>query len=138
MADLNRVFLVGRIVRDAELKYTTSNRPVCQFDLAINRAKREGDGWTEETMFINRISYWGEQAERKAEYLQKGRLVFVEGRLRMDEWEKDGQKRRELKVVATHVQILSAPRAESGAGAFKEQTFKKPESGLASEDDLPF
>ncbi|HUT05007.1 MAG TPA: single-stranded DNA-binding protein [bacterium] len=138
MTDLNRVFLVGRLVRDAELKYTTSNLPVCQFDLAVNRAKREGDGWKEETMFINRISHWGEQAERKAEYLQKGRLVFVEGRLRMDEWEKDGQKRRELKVVATHVQLLSSPKAESGAGAFKEQTFTKPASDLVSEDDLPF
>jgi len=89
-------------------------------------------------MFINRIAHWGEQAERKAEYLQKGRLVFVEGRLRMDEWEKDGQKRRELKVVATHVQLLSSPKAEGGAGAFKEQTFKKPDSNLVSEDDLPF
>ncbi len=138
MTDLNRVFLVGRLVRDAELKYTTSNRPVCQFDLAINKAKREGDGWTEETMFINRISYWGERAEKIAEYLQKGKLILLEGRLRMDEWEKDGQKRRELKVVATQVQFLSSPRTESGAGAFKEQTFKKPASDLVSEDDLPF
>ena len=138
MTDLNRVFLVGRLVRDAELKYTTSNLPVCQFDLAINRARRDGDGWAEETMFLNRISFWGEQAERRAEHLLKGKLIFVEGRLRMDEWEKDGQKRRELKVVATHVQILSSPRAEGGAGAFKDQGFEKPNADLVSDDDLPF
>jgi len=138
MTDLNRVFLVGRLVRDAELKYTTSNQPVCQFDLAINRHRREGDSWAEETMFINRISFWGEQAERRAEHLQKGKLLFVEGRLRVDEWEKDGQKKRELRVVATQVQILSAPKPEGGAGAFKEEAFEKPDTDLASDDDLPF
>ena len=138
MADLNRVFLVGRLVRGAELKYTTSNLPVCQFDLAINRARRDGDGWVDEAMFLNRISFWGEQAERRAEHLQKGKLVLVEGRLRMDEWEKDGQKRRELRVVATHVQILSSPKGESGAGAFREQSFERPNTDLVSDDDLPF
>lgn len=138
MTDLNRVFLVGRLVRDAELKYTTSNQPVCQFDLAINRHKREGDSWAEETMFINRIALWGERGEKIAERLTKGALVFVEGRLRMDEWEKDGQKRRELKVVAFSVQFLSSPRAESGAGAFKDEAFEKADTDLASDDDLPF
>ncbi len=138
MTDLNRVFLVGRLTHDAELKYTTSNRPVCQFSLAINTPKREGEGWTEETMFINRISFWGERAEAKAEHLLKGKLVFVEGKLRMDEWEQEGQKRRMLKVVASNVQFLSSPRAEGGAGAFKDQGFEKPDADLVSDDDLPF
>ncbi|MBN1593324.1 MAG: single-stranded DNA-binding protein [Candidatus Coatesbacteria bacterium] len=138
MKDLNRVFLTGRLVRDAELKFTTSNRPVCEFDLAVNRPKREGDGWTEDTMFLNRISFWGDRAESRAENLQKGRLVFVEGSLRMDEWEQDGQKRRMLKIVAFDVQILSSPRGEGGGSAFKDKSFDKPPDDLVSDDDLPF
>jgi len=138
MNDLNKVFLTGRLVRDAELKYTTSNRPVCEFDLAVNRPKREGDGWVDEVMFLNRISFWGERAEAKAERLLKGKLVLVEGRLRMDEWEQEGQKRRMLKVVAFNVQFLPSPRAEGGAGAFKDQGFEKPDADLVSDDDLPF
>ena len=138
MTDLNRVFLVGRLVRDAELKYTTSNQPVCQFDLAINTRKKQGEEWHDDTLFLNRVALWGERGEKIAERLTKGVLVFVEGRLRMDEWEKDGQKRRELKVVAFNVQFLSSPRAEGGAGAFKDEAFEKPDTDLASDDDLPF
>ena len=137
MADLNRVFLVGRLTHDAELKYTTSNRAVCEFSIAINTPKKEGGQWKEETMFINRISFWGERAEAKAEYLLKGKLIFVEGKLRMDEWEQDGQKRRMLKIVAFNVQLLSSPRADSTGGALSEKPFTKPEEKLA-DDDLPF
>ncbi len=142
MMDLNRVFFTGRLVRDAELKYTTANLPVCQFDIAVNRARRDGDGWVDEVMFLNRISFWGEQAERRAEHLKKGKMILVEGRLRMDEWEKDGQKRRELRVVANHIQILSSPKSDGGSGggggAFQEKSFEKPKTDLVSEDDLPF
>ena len=138
MADLNRVFLIGRLTHDAELKYTTSNQPVCQFSLAVNTPKREGDEWTDATMFINRISLWGKRAEAITEHLLKGKLIFVEGRLRMDEWEREGEKRRELRIVASEIKILSSPRAETGAGGLKGEAFPKPESELADDEDLPF
>lgn len=139
MTDLNRVFLVGRLTHDAETKYTTSNLPVCEFSLAVKTAKREGDRWSDVTMFINRISLWGKRAESIAEHLLKGRLVFLEGKLRMDEWDQDGQKRRELRIVATDVQILSVPRTEAApGGGLKDEAFAKPESELTDDDDLPF
>ena len=138
MADVNRVFLVGRLTRDAEIKYTASNFPVCEFSLAVKTARREGEGWTEEPMFINRISLWGKRAEAISEHLLKGRQILLEGRLGVDEWEKDGQKRRELRIVATNVELLSVPRGETGADALKEEGFPKPDSDLVEEDDLPF
>ena len=121
MTNFNKVFLIGRVIRDAELKYTTSNAPVCQFDLAVNQRKKQGSEWVDDTLFLNRVALWGERGEKIAERLTKGTLVLLEGRLAMNEWEKDGQKHRELRVVATNVQVLrktgdAAASETSGAG----------------------
>ena len=138
MADINRVFLVGRLTRDAEIKYTTSNLPVCEFSIAVKTAKREGEQWVESTMFLDRISLWGKRAEAIAEYLLKGRLIFLEGRLRMDEWEQEGQKRKALRIVATDVQILSVPKSEAQAPGPAPQPAPEPEEELVEDEDLPF
>ena len=113
MANLNQVFLIGRLTRDPELRYVSSGKAVANFNLAVNRVFTTQEGERkEETCFV-RIAVWGKQAENCSQYLSKGRQVFVEGRLRSSSWEtEDGTKRSALEVVAGRVQFLD--RAEPG------------------------
>jgi len=117
MANLNKVLLTGNLTRDVELRHTHGGTAVANFGLAVNRRwkdKKTGDG-REETTFID-IEVWARMAELCAEYLSKGSPVFVEGRLKLDQWEsKDGQKRSKLRVVAENVQFLERrPKADDG------------------------
>jgi single-strand DNA-binding protein len=120
MAYLNKVFLIGNLTRDPELRVTPKGTAVCQFGLAVNRQYKDESGATrDETAFID-IEAWGKQGELVSKYLQKGSLAFIEGRLRFDSWEDktSGQKRNKLKVVLDNVQFLSRSTGQqSGAAA---------------------
>ena len=110
MATLNKVMLIGNLTRDPEVRYTPSGSAVSDIRLAVSRKYKTASGQEkEETCFVS-VTVWGRQAETAGEYLRKGSPVFVEGRLKLDEWEKDGQKQSRLTVVAERVQFLSAPR----------------------------
>ena len=132
MANLNRVFLIGNLTRDPELKYTQSGLAVCEFGLAVNRKFRTNDQEREETLFVE-ITVFGRQAETANEYLTKGRPVFIEGRLKLDQWTSaEGQKRSKITVIAERFQFLggrsdSQPSRESPAS---------PQSD--ADDDIPF
>jgi single-strand DNA-binding protein len=119
MANLNRVFLIGNLTRDPEVRYTPSGTAVAQFGLATNRRwkDRQSGEMREEATFVD-IEVWGKQAELAGQYLSKGRPVFIEGRLRLDQWEdrNTGQKRSRLKVVGERFQFLGG-RGEGGGGA---------------------
>ncbi len=148
MASLNKVLLIGNLTRDPELRYTQDGTAVADFGLAINRRFKGRDGQQrDETCFVD-VTVWAKQAEVACEYLSKGRLVFVEGRLRLDTWEKEGQKRSKLSVVAQRVQFLGG-RGGQGKPAperkkeppEKEPLEKQPESPpepTIDEDDIPF
>ena len=107
MANLNKVFLIGRLTRDPELRYIPSGTAVATFTVATNRAFTMASGEKrEETCFVRVVS-WARQAELCGEYLSKGSPVFVEGRLQSRSWETpDGQKRSTLEVVANNIQFL--------------------------------
>ncbi len=91
MASFNRVILVGNLTRDVVVKYTQSQTAVTEIGLAVNdRVKKQGE-WVDETTFVD-ITLWGRTAEIAGEYLSKGAPVLVEGRLKLDQWEQDGQK----------------------------------------------
>lgn len=136
MAFLNKVFLMGNLTRDVELRYTPSGVPVAKMGLAVNSYFKTSDGDTkEETLFINVVA-WRKLAENCAEYLSKGRPIFVEGRLKMDQYEWEGQKRKDFEVVARNVQFLGGGRRE-GAGTEDDYTPDK-EEDVPSEDDIPF
>jgi single-strand DNA-binding protein len=91
MASFNRVILVGNITRDIELKYTQSSLAVTELGLAVNdRRKNQAGEWIEETTFVD-VTLWGRTAEIAGEYLGKGSSVLIEGRLKLDTWEKEGQ-----------------------------------------------
>jgi single-strand DNA-binding protein len=117
MANLNKVMLIGNLTRDPELRYLQSGTAVCDFGLAVNRSYRTGGGeQKEEVLFID-VTAFGKQAEIVSEYLQKGRPVFVEGRLRLDQWTgNDGQRRSKINVVLENFQFLDSRGGGGGGG----------------------
>ena len=117
MASVNKVILVGNLGRDPELRYIPSGQAVANFSLATSDRWRDKEGNNQERTEWHRIVVWGKSAENCAQYLQKGRSVYVEGRLQTQEWEdKEGVKRKTTEVVAQTVQFLGG-RGGAGGGA---------------------
>jgi single-strand DNA-binding protein len=116
MPNLNKVMLMGNLTRDPELRYLPSNMPVVSIGLAINRRWRNQQGeQQEETTFVDCESF-GKQAEVINQYLRKGRPIFIEGRLKLDQWQdKEGHNRSRLKVVIESFEFVDS-RAGGGAG----------------------
>ena len=148
MADINNVVLVGRLTRDAELKYTASGQVFCKLALAINRRRKVGEKWEDEVNYFDVVS-WGRQGEALNQYLLKGKQVGIEGELRQDRWQQDGQNRSKIEIVANNIQLLggggqSASAFSSGGGsAQNERSESGPSSSDASgrdefTDDIPF
>jgi single-strand DNA-binding protein len=116
MADLNHVALIGRLTRDAELKYTAGGQAVCKFAIAVNRRKKNGDQWVEEPNYFD-IVLWGRQGETLNQYLVKGKQIGVDGELRQDRWEQDGQNRSRIEIVAANIQLLGGGQGSYGGGS---------------------
>ncbi len=127
MANFNKVLLMGNLTRDPEVRFTPSGMAVADLGLAVNRRYRGADGQDhEETCFV-KVTVWGKQAETCGQYLKRGRPVFIEGRLKFDEWEKEGQKFNRLSVVAERVQFLG-----EGGGRGGQQPGQDHEAGGAA------
>jgi single-strand DNA-binding protein len=124
MASLNKVFLIGNLTRDPDLRYTPNGTAVVTFGLAINRNYTTGSGEKKEETCFARIVVFGRQAENCNQFLAKGRQVFIEGRLQYRSWESDGQKRSSLDVVAERVQFLTRPRSQEEAAATKGELLQ--------------
>jgi len=142
MANFNKVLLMGNITRDPELRYIPSGTAVLDLGLAVNRRVKSKDGtWGDEAAFID-VTVWGKQAENCAEYLSKGRPVFVEGYLRMDQWEdkKTGEKRNKLRVTAENVQFLGGRKGGGPGKPDADAAGPEPEPADTdlSDDDIPF
>lgn len=139
MADFNRVILMGRLTRDIEIKYTQSGLAVTEVGMAISdRRKNQAGEWIEETVFVD-VTLWGRQAEVASEYLSKGSPVFIEGRLKLDTWETDGQKRSKLRVVGERMQMIGSRQGAAGPNAGKGRdpaTFDESEyTGRPTQDE---
>src|SRR6476620_8756955 len=116
MASFNRVILLGNLTRDVEVRYLQSGTAVADVGLAVNdRRKGQNGEWIEETTFVD-VTLWGRTAEVAGEYLSKGSPVLIEGRLKLDRWEKDGQKHSKLKVTADKLQMLGSKEGARGGG----------------------
>ncbi|MDR3283920.1 MAG: single-stranded DNA-binding protein [Treponema sp.] len=106
MSDVNHVILIGRLTRDAELKYTSTGFAISNFSVAVNRRRKSGEQWIDEANFFD-VTLYGKSAESLKTYLIKGKQVAVEGELRQDRWEQeDGQQRSKVVVAANNVQLL--------------------------------
>lgn len=117
MGDLSVAVLVGRLTRDAELKYTPSGQPVCHFAVATSSRVKKGDQWVDESSFWD-VDLWGKRAESVNQYLTKGKLVAVQGDMRQDKWEQDGQSRMKVKITANDVQLLGTGGSGGGGGGY--------------------
>lgn len=139
MADYNKVLLMGRLTRDIELRYTPGNQAVANIGLAVNRRWRSKEGEDrEETTFVD-CEAWGRTAEVMSQYLSKGKPVFIEGRLKLDQWQdKDGSKRSQLRVVIDNFQFIDS-RGEGGSvPASAGASARGDEHQPINEDDIPF
>ncbi len=153
MASYNRVILMGNLTRDVVLRYTPAGTPVTEVGLAVNdRRKGQNGEWIDETTFVD-VTFWGRTAEVAAEYLSKGSPVFIEGRLKLDTWEKEGQKNYKLRVVCDRMQLIGAkgegggaPRS-AGNNSIREEYAEARSATIDSEsghgggysgDDIPF
>ncbi len=148
MASFNRVVLVGNLTRDVELRYTPSGTAVTDIALAVNERIKRNEQWVEEAHFFE-VTLWGRTAEVAGEYLSKGSSVLIEGRLKQDRWEQDGQKRSKIKVVGEKLQMLGA-RGGGGSGSSQQagphsnsQSNPQPAQTTATqsappEDEVPF
>ena len=155
MANLNKVMLIGNLTRDPELRVTPKGTAICQFSLAVNRKfKDESGGEREEVTYVD-IEAWGKQGETIAKYCTKGRPLFVEGRLRLDQWEDKTtkEKRSRMKVVLENFQFLgggqrdgaaaggeggegSAPRSYAPRSTTPRPAAPAPQENL--DEDVPF
>jgi len=136
MASFNKVILIGRLTRDPDLRYTPSGVPVAHFTLAVNRVR--GAGKQEETDFIDIVA-WQKLAEICQQYLTKGKLVAVEGRLQIRNYEdKEGQKKKAVEVVANEMQMLDRSQKPEEVGARAASTGGQSPVEASVSDDVPF
>jgi len=152
MGSVNKVILVGNLGADPELKYTPSNRAVCNLRIATTDVFKDKGGQRQEKTEWHRITVWGDQAENCSKYLQKGRSVYIEGRLQTRSYDKDGQKHYATDVVADRVVFLGSgngggERAEGGAGRARGASggwgdgpgeMDGPSGPPPSDEDIPF
>ncbi len=135
---LNRIILIGRLVKEPELRYTPNGIPVATFRLAVDRPFTNTQTGQRETDFIDLVT-WRKLAETCAQHLGKGRLVAVEGRLQIRSYEtQDGQKRRAAEVVADNVQFLDRPKESGGQSGPAPAAYGAGNDVKVSEDDIPF
>ncbi|MCH2141871.1 MAG: single-stranded DNA-binding protein [Phycisphaerales bacterium] len=142
---VNKVFLMGNLTRDVQVKHTANNTAVANLGLAVNRRYRNAGGeMQEETTFVD-CEAWGRTAETMGKYLAKGRPVFIEGRLRLNEWEdRDGNRRSKLLVVVDTFTFVDS-RSGGGGGGGSQQSSNYSQaapsnapSNAPSDDDIPF
>ncbi len=139
MASLNRVFIIGNLTMDPELRFTPNGTAVANLRVAVNHRYQGASGdWVEEASFFNVVA-WGRQAEVCNEYLRKGRPVLIEGRLRSRSWETpEGQKRSAVEIVASRVQFLGKAETRSEDTIAAEADADLQALGVGEIDDVPF
>lgn len=142
MASFNNVVLVGNVTRDPEIRYTPGGIAVGDLSLAVNdRRKGQNGEWVDEVSFVD-VTLWGRTAEIAGENLKKGACILIQGRLKQETWEKDGQKRSKLKVVCEQMKFMDRKGAASGGdeqGPRDDQPHNsQPQQGGPPADDVPF
>jgi single-strand DNA-binding protein len=133
MASFNRVILLGNLTRDVELKYLASGTAVAEVGLAVNdRRKDKAGNWIDEVTFVD-VTLWARTAEVASEFCHKGSQVLIEGRLKLEQWETDGQKRSKLKVMGEQLKMVGGK-----GGGEPRQERSRPESRPTQSQETPF
>ena len=142
---MNRAILVGRLGRDPETRYTSGGQAVCNFTLATDETYRDRNGERQKRTEWHRIVVWGKQAEIAQQYLHKGSLIFVEGRIQTRQWDdREGQKRTTVEIVASNFRMLGgrgeggmAVGAGAGAGAGEAEPQAAAAAAGAAAEEMP-
>lgn len=142
----NKITVVGNLGRDPELRYTPQGNAVCNFSVATNEKRRDKNGESQDVTTWFRITLWGKQAENASKYLTKGSSVYIEGRLRVEEWsDRDGKNRYTLDVHATDMQFIGGRSDDMpGSGASHDASYTDDMStgsggtSAPTDDDIPF
>jgi single-strand DNA-binding protein len=130
----NKIILVGNLGRDPELRYTPNGNAVCSFSMATNERRKDKTGEFSDVTTWFRVTLWGKQAETASKYLTKGRPVYIEGRLRTEEWtDRDGKSRTSLEVQATDMQFIGT----RDGGDYDNREMGTPSSNFAESDEMP-
>lgn len=145
MASFNRVILLGNLTRDIEIRHLQSGTVVGDVGLAVNDRRKTAAGeWVDETSFFD-VTLWGRTAEVAAQYLSKGSPMLVEGRLKQETWEKDGQKRSKVKVICEKMQMIGGKQGGGGGGggnSAPRNDYSEPattsSSAAPGDDNIPF
>lgn len=135
----NKIILVGNLGRDPDLRYTPQGTPVCSFSLATNERRKDKAGEVQDHSTWFRVTLWGRQAETASQYLTKGRPVYIEGRLRVEEWmDRDGRPRHTLEVHATEMQFIGGGKAEETSPEQTATAATGEQQSDLPDDDIPF
>lgn len=140
----NKCILVGNLGRDPELRYTPQGTPVASFSMATNERRKDKTGEMQDQTTWFRVTLWGRMAETASQYLTKGRPVYIEGRLRVEEWtDRDGKARHTLEVHATDMQFIGGnsnegERPREKAAAASGGAAAGEEEDPADDDSIPF
>lgn len=153
MASFNKVFLLGNLTRDPELRTTQNGMAICKFNLACNRSYKAQDGSSKEEVTFVEVDCFGRQAELISKSLTKGSPIFVEGRLKLDQWESNtGEKRSKLSVVLETFQFIGTKRSSDESSFQSHAPYERPQPSSKNikeevsvnygsqeeEDDIPF
>jgi single-strand DNA-binding protein len=133
-AGINRVILVGNLGADPEMRYTANGTAVCRFNVATTETYTDKDGNRQDRTEWHRVVAWRKLGEICGQYLSKGQMVYIEGKIRSSTWEQEGAKRYSYEIWADNMKMLGPRR---GAEREPEPPFPPPEGG-APEDDIPF
>jgi len=138
MTDLNMVLIEGNLGREPELKYTSNGTAVCKFSLACNYSKKQGDEWKSIPVWID-VTAWEKTAELVSQNCHKGQRVRVFGKLRVDSWESEGQKRSKMYVLADRVEWWPKKEQQRQPGEDSEPRGSRTETAADGfPDDVPF
>ena len=140
----NKIIIVGNLGRDPELRYTPQGNAVCSFSMATNEKRKDKSGESQDVTTWFKVTLWGKQAEVASQYLTKGKPVYIEGRLRMEEWtDREGNKRQSLEVNATDMQFIGSrgddthhPPASTRSAP--EEDMPSGPADMTADDDIPF
>ncbi|MDD5483838.1 MAG: single-stranded DNA-binding protein [Kiritimatiellae bacterium] len=137
MANMNRVFLAGNLTRDPEIRYTQAGKAIADLTLAVNRRYKTSSGEAKEDVCFVNVVAWERQAELAGEYLRKGSSVLIEGALRLDQWETNGEKRSRLRVVADRIQFLDRLKRSEVGDAPENSAAHEPAAPAGESEPLP-
>lgn len=135
MKDTNNGMLICRLTKDAELTFMQSGSAKLEFSVAFTTSRNNGNEWVDETNYLNNLTLWGKRAESLDKFLKKGTLIALSYHLKVDTWEKDGERKSQLKTVVDDVQLLSKSNNSTSSGT------EKPQKNISGEDfpeDIPY